>query len=112
MDTVVTLDPQVIAGVVGTLIPILVGLLTKLDAPRGLKAVANAFLSALSGVLVTVLDGDGSFVVGEFLTSAGIAWITSVATYYGLYKPTGTAQKVQDKTAGFGVGVRERQQGA
>lgn len=103
MNDPVMIDIQWISIIIGTLIPILVGFLTKLDAPAGLKAVVNAFISAVSGALVTILENGGAFVPREALVAIGSTWVVSIATYYGLWKPTGVSERVQSSTASFGL---------
>lgn len=94
-------DTQVIAMVSGIVIPILVGLLTKLRAASGVKAIANAALSAVAGALATV-TGDWSW--SAFGVAALSAWAVSVSSYYGLWKPTGASATVQQATASVGLG--------
>lgn len=93
---------QVITVLSGLVIPLLVGVLAKLEASSTVKAVLNFGLSALAGALGE-LTGD-AFVWADFVMAFGLTWATSVATYYGLWKPTGTSEAVQVKTAGVGVG--------
>ena len=95
-------DTQVIAMVSGVLIPILVALLTKLRAPSSTKAIANAFLSAVAGALATVIPGDFSWTT--FGIAALSAWAVSVSSHFGLWKPTGTTNTVQEATADVGLG--------
>ena len=95
-------NTQVIAMVSGVVIPILVGLLTKLKAPSSTKAIANAALSAVAGALATVV-GD-AFTWSGFAVAALSAWAVSVSSYYGLLKPTGVTNAVQGATADVGVG--------
>jgi hypothetical protein len=95
-------DTQVIAMISGVLIPILVALLTKLRASSKLKAMANAILCAVSGALSTVIPG--AFSWKPFAVAALSTWAVSVATYYGLWKPTGVTQATASATAGVGIG--------
>lgn len=98
------LDAQTLSILSGVLVPILVGIVTRLDATAGLKAVLNFGLSAVSGALTAVTQNSGQLVWREFVTSIGVTWVVSVATYYGLYKPSGVAGTVAASTAGFGIG--------
>lgn len=102
----VILDAQTISFLCGVLIPLLVGVLTKVNASSGLKAVVNALLSALAGALAaftqTGLTGDVDW--KTLILSMLSTWIVSVATYYGIWKPTGVAGTVNVKTGRFGVG--------
>lgn len=91
-----------IAMVSGTIIPLLVGVLTKLRAPSSVKAVCNAFLSAIAGALA-MFSAD-EFRWTPFAVAAFSSWVVSVSTYYGLWKPTGTSASVQQATADVGVG--------
>lgn len=97
-------DVQALAFLTGAVIPILVGLLTKLNASARVKSFANAGLSAVSGALMTVIANSGRLVWSEFVTSVGTTWVISIATYYGLYKPSGVSAAVQEKTADVGIG--------
>lgn len=98
-------DVNTLTLVVGTLIPLLVGLVTKEVANSGLKGVLNALLSAVAGALTVLVDNGGVLGPWQELANAGFAtFITSIATYYGVWKPTGVATSVQRKTARVGVG--------
>lgn len=99
------LDTQTLSVLTGVLIPILVGIVTKMQASSGIKATINALLSAVAGALSTVIANSGNLVWREFVTGVSITWVVSVATYYGLYKPTGVAGTVAATTAGFGLGT-------
>lgn len=95
---------QVIGVLTGFLIPLLVGLLSKWRAPRWVKSVLNLGLSALSATLASVIPAEFSW--AAFGLTFAATWATSIASYYGLLKPTGTAQAVQLRTANVGIGKR------
>ncbi len=97
-------DTTLIALISGVIIPLLVGVVTKINASSGVKAIANAALSALAGALALVLPDGSDFVWRGFLVNFGLAWAISVSTYYGFWKPTGTSDTVQEATGNFGVG--------
>lgn len=105
----ITVDPIYLALVVGTFLPIVVGIVTKQWASSALKATVLAVLAVLSGFGEQAILDDGSFsiepLVVSILTTAAIAW----ASYYGFWKPTTVAPKVQDATANVGIGPREPQ---
>jgi len=86
----------------GVIVPILVALLTKMRAPSSVKAVVNAFLSAVAGALATVIPGDWQW--KPFAVAALSTWAVSVATYFGLWKPTGVSATVQQATTNVGLG--------
>lgn len=87
----------------GVFLPILVGLVTKQVASRNLKAVLLAFLSAVAGFISVVTQGSG-VVTKEVVVAALVTWITAIAVHYGLWKPTGATEAVQEKTANIGIG--------
>jgi len=95
-------DTQMIGIVGGVLVPIIVGIIAKLNAPSGLKAILNAALSALTSVLAQIIPG--SFQWRPFIVTWALTWVVSVATYYGLWKPTGIAPAVQNSTSSVGIG--------
>jgi hypothetical protein len=95
-------DAALLATLAGLLVPLLVGIVTKLTAPAGLKAMINAALTALGGLVATIVPGD--FRWHPFLAAWATAWVVSVATYYGLWKPSGVAPALQQSTATVGVG--------
>jgi hypothetical protein len=97
-----TSDTQLIALVCGIIIPILVGVLAKSTAAAGLKAILNAMMSGLGGLIATVVPG--SFQWKPFLVAVASTWVVSIATHFGLYKPVGVSAAVQSSTGNFGLG--------
>jgi hypothetical protein len=105
MESTITIDPFAVSILVGTVLPIVVGLVTKLGASSGLKAVLLLLLSAVQGLIVSSTMGDGAAVFStETLLIAGLGWVSAVASYYGLLTPTGISPAVNNKTARFGLG--------
>ena len=106
-DDVETLDlSQAIAIVTGLVIPLLVGLVAKINASSALKSALNLGLSALTSVLTTVIPGETTWV--EIAVTFALTWAVSIASHYGLWKPTNTSDVVQLKTAQFGLGGTRR----
>lgn len=95
-------NAQLITIISGVVIPLLVGILTKMDASSALKSICNAALSALGSVLATMqLElWDWKW----FFISWASTFTVSIASYYGLWKPTTVAPKVQEATGRFGLG--------
>lgn len=87
----------------GIVIPLLVGVLTKEHAPQWVKSVGLAGLAAVSGAAATAAVGTGTINWQSYLVNIAETWITAVATYYGLWKPTGVAPQVASMTKRFGV---------
>lgn len=103
MDTVFSADVATLALLVGTFLPILVGIVTKELASSGLKATALAALSGVAGLINGAIVADGAF-TSEALYAAFTTWVVAVATYYGYWKPTGAAGAVASKTSDVGIG--------
>lgn len=95
-----TVDPAlVIQLVLAVLLPIVVGLVTTRVTAGGTKAWLLAGLTLVTS-LVTQLGvavaNSVAFDLGMALLAVIPAFAISVATYYGLWKPTGVAQSAQD----------------
>lgn len=95
-------DMTLLALLVGVIVPLLVGLLTKVNASPGIKAFFNLGLTALGAALAT--SNQIGFSWKPFAINFGVAWAVSVGSYYGFYKPTGTAAKVANIAPEVGVG--------
>ena len=98
------IDVAILSILVGTVLPILVGISTKKLATGAVKASVLAGLSIVTGLVNGALNADG-VLTQEALVGAGIAWVTAVATHYGFFKPSGISEKVGEKAfpnAGLG----------
>jgi len=95
MDTVHS--AQVLGLVVGIVLPVLTGYVTKASWGGGVRAVLLAFLAAASGFGAELLDAVAREVSydwkGGLLTALG-AWVVAVATHFGYWKPTGASAAV------------------
>jgi len=96
-------DPAIISVLLGSVLPILVGLVTKEVAARGLQAAILALLSGATGVLAGA-QSTGGVISRTTILYAFVAWVVAVATHYGFWKPTGASDAVQQKTSDIGLG--------
>lgn len=97
-------DVQILTVISGVFIPLLVGLVSKQITHSGVKAVLNALLSTAAGTLAVLIETGGEVSdVKIWIFNIALTWVISIATYYGLWKPTGVAPAVQDATKGFGL---------
>lgn len=106
-DFKIILDLATWAFIGGTLVPIVVGVLTKIHLHPGVKAVINLILATVVGLIGTAQVTDG-VLSKEAIFTAGIALVTSMATHFGVWKPmeiTGSSGIVQQATANFGLGA-------
>lgn len=94
---------QLISVGAGSVVPLAVALLAKLQAPRQVKSILNVLLTTLAGAVTTVAVSNDT-TVAAYLTDIALAWFASVAGYLGFHKPTGLAGLVAFKTRRFGFG--------
>jgi uncharacterized membrane protein len=100
-----TLTPVIVTILIGTVLPLLVGLVTKLDASSNVKKISLITISAVQGVIVnaTLIDGT-ALISSEMLLFAALAWVAALGSYFKVLKPTGVAPAVQNRTANIGIG--------
>ena len=104
-DTELVLDATFVMMFTATLIPLLVGLITKINASSMVKSVSMIVLNALAAFVTTSTLADGSAVfTKEGFIAFGIGVGQSVAIYLGIWKPTGVSEKINLNTAVLGVG--------
>ncbi len=93
------MDISVLTLIVGTLLPILVALVTTRVTSSAIKAWLLTAFTLISTVLQALLAATVAgipFELGAILFAAVQQFIVSIAIYYGLWKPTGIAGSVQD----------------
>lgn len=85
---------QLISLLVGTLLPILVALITDRAASGAVKAVTLLALSAVSAFLsawLVALNTAAAFDWSQTLFSVLVTFIVAVAMHFGLWKPAGAS---------------------
>lgn len=99
MDIIITFPPALIIGLlVSTILPLLVGLVTKTVTHPGAKATILAALAAATGLLTELLASvqtGTAYDLGTGLLVALTAFLVGVGMHYGLWKPTGLAESAQ-----------------
>lgn len=100
---VFTLDPALVVQLIlAVFLPIGVGLVTTRVTSGAKKAWLLAGLSLVTSLftqLGAALASHSAFDIGLALLAVIPAFAISVATYYGLWKPTGIGQAAQDVDA-------------
>lgn len=94
----VTFQPNWLGLVVGVILPILVGLVTKSVTSASAKATLLMFLSALNGILteyINVLANGGSYDWATALYTWGGSFVIAVAVHFGFWKPAGATAWAQ-----------------
>jgi len=85
MDVDVSL---LLSVLVGTVIPILNGVIMRWDSQPAMQWVAGTVLAAVAGVATHVL-AEGTGDIRAVLISAGTALVAAIATHFGVWRPTG-----------------------
>jgi general stress protein CsbA len=85
----ITLSTVYLALAAGVVLPNLTALLTARMATSRYKALVLAVLSVVAGAVQQVLANHGTFVPKTLALWAGVTFMTSVVTHYGLLKPLG-----------------------
>lgn len=100
MNIVFSVDPAMaVQLILAVLLPIAVGLVTTRVTAAAKKAWLLAGLTLATSVvtqLASAIAAAAAFDVGVALVAAIPAFAISVASYYGLWKPTGVGQAAQD----------------
>jgi hypothetical protein len=88
---------ELVTVLVGVLLPIIVGLVTRAKTGSDIKAMLLAALSVLSGVANGFLNNPPGTTWDwqHAVLLAVTTWVIAVATHYGLWKPTGISAKAQ-----------------
>lgn len=94
-----TLDPAaVVQLVVAFILPVIVGLVTTRVTSAAAKAWLLAALALVTSLLVELgrsIAAGSTFDIGIVLIAALPTFVISVATHYGLWKPTGVSEAAQ-----------------
>lgn len=99
------LDVRLLAMLASALVPLLVNFITKKSASDGLKSVVNIVAVAVVTVLAVIADPADQQVTWALLANTFLfSLVTSFAAYKGVWKPTGVAGTIADRTANVGVG--------
>lgn len=96
------LDLAVLGILVGTVLPIVVGIVTKEVRSGALRSSLLAFLSAVAGAANMAIHDQGVF-TKETIVAAAITFVTASASYYGFLKPSGISPTINEKTSEFGI---------
>lgn len=102
------LSPFVVSTILGTVIPLITGFVTKLTTPAWVKAVITAVLSGVAGLInVSLVDGGGAVISQSAFVSAVLTFIVAVATYAGIWRPMAVTSSPVTHTDENGVLVTE-----
>ena len=89
---------QLLTLVVGTILPLLVGLVTVRVTHPGKKAALLAMLAAVGGLggeLLTALTTGSRYDLGVGAITAVATFLVATGMHYGIWKPSGAAEALQ-----------------
>ncbi|WP_405373446.1 MULTISPECIES: hypothetical protein [unclassified Microbacterium] len=99
MNIAFTLDPlTVVQFVIAFLLPVIVGLVTTRVSSGSMKAILLAALSLVTSLAVELaraLSSGEVYDLGLALFAALPAFVVSVSSHYGLWRPTGVSDVAQ-----------------
>lgn len=90
-----TITIQLASLVVGLVLPLVVGFVTKMTTHPSTKAILLLFFSAFSSFLTEFLNERSVFDWKTALITWGGTFIVGVGMHFGLYKPTGASAAAQ-----------------
>ena len=102
----VILDLYWVNLVAGTLLPIVVALVTKRVAPSSVKTIILIVLAAIAALLQNIIQLGGEFDVKTTVLNFVLTLFTAIAAHFGVLKPvlvTGSEGAVQKAVPG-GIG--------
>lgn len=101
---IVTVNPAALSYAAGFIVPVLVAILAKEKAPAALKAILNAVLVCVAGLIAVAIKQQGHLDLYGWAVAIAEAAVASWASYYGFWRATGIAPSLHRATAKFGIG--------
>lgn len=87
------------AGIVGFFLPHLLAIVQQPGWSKGMQAVVT-FAGSLVAAIGTVLIQNDGWSWHDWVSSSLLILVTAIATYHGLWKPTGVAPAIEKSTSG------------
>lgn len=104
MNTVLTINAELVLIITATLIPLVVGVITKLTAPGALKSILLIVIGAVATAIAVSTGADGVAVISKVtLIESFRTVVTSIAMYFGVWKATGISPAVNKATENIGL---------
>lgn len=98
-----------LALLLGTVVPALTALFTRMHASERVKSLCQAMLAAVAGALTGAILAPPPGVSVWLQTGECVllAWIAAGAAFVAAWKPSGAAHAIAVKTPNFGIGPRK-----
>ena len=104
MYPVLTSNADLTLVITATLLPLLVGIVTKMAAPGALKSILLIIFGTVATAIAVSTGADGIAVISKTtLIESFQTVVTSIAMYYGVFKPTNISPAINKATANFGL---------
>ena len=87
------------ALIVGFFMPHVIAVVQQPGWSQGLRSVIT-FLASVGAAIGTVLIQHGGWNWHDWVSSTLLILVTAIATYHGLWKPTGVAPSIEASTSG------------
>lgn len=90
---------QVLALLIGTVLPLIAGLITRWNASAGVRAVVLLVLSAIASFLTAWMDAVNSgtgFDIGATLLAVLGTFLVGVGSHFGLWRAVGASDAVKN----------------
>lgn len=105
MTVVVHPSTEIIAVLIGIVLPLLTGLATKLKATSAVKVIVNAVLIAITGIFTTLAsEPEAGLPLYDTFYAIALAAASSWGTYARIWKPLGVTDYIQRQTSEIGIG--------
>lgn len=101
---VVHVSAVMLAAYIAPAVSILTSLVTKVSAAAPVKAIVNLLLAGITAQVVAGIQAGGLTLDRTFWVAFGTTFALSVASYFGLWKPTGIDAKVASALPTKGIG--------
>jgi hypothetical protein len=88
-DRFITIDDFWLTFVIATVLPAVTALVVKRFASSSAGAMVLLFLSVVTGALTSIQASGGSFELKTAAVGVFVAYVTAVASHFGLLKPAG-----------------------
>jgi hypothetical protein len=85
--------------VAGFLLPPVIAIIQQPKWPNGLRAVVTFVISLGLAVVTMLIKNNGHWVWHNWITGALTVLVAAIATYHGLWKPTGAAPAIENGTS-------------
>lgn len=90
-----TLDATAVALVLGLILPFVVGLVTKVNASKAVKATVGIIVAGIGATIQHAVKDDGTaFISSQMLLNFAIVYGTQVLSYHGLWSNYSINEKV------------------